>query len=143
MTRSLRTAPQSVRQPRQPRAGISFGGVDGANNGLLTRMTSLEIAAATSSTNDSLVNAGVRGKILDTGWEWDANLSNRRRIRTTKHLRLLCCAASYTAALEPSYRTARSRLRAWRRTPSRAAYPLDIFEANDPSQVNALTGGID
>ncbi len=67
---------------------IPFGGVDGAFNGLRTRMVALGNRRSDSSTNDSLVNAGLKGKILDTGWEWDTNFSTGRKDQDTKHLRL-------------------------------------------------------
>src|SRR5262249_38015211 len=59
--------------------GTSSGGVDGALPNFLTRMTALGTRRSEVSTQDSLTNAGLKGKISDTGWEWDLNLGYGRK----------------------------------------------------------------
>ena len=59
--------------------GIDFGGVSGENPNMLMRMEALGTRRSEVSTDDTLVNAGFRGKVLDTGWEWDANFAFGRK----------------------------------------------------------------
>ncbi len=58
--------------------GIDFGGLTTGNPNFLLRMSSLGDRRSDVISDSTVVNTGVRGKILDSGWTYDANASYSR-----------------------------------------------------------------
>jgi outer membrane receptor protein involved in Fe transport len=127
-----------------PGNGITFGGVGGENPGFLTRLTALGNRRSDTSTNDSLVNAGFKGKVLDTGWEWDTNFSFGRKDQD-QNISGYLLKSQLTNALGPSFfDPASGRVVCGTPGPGgtiiSGCTPLNIFNPTDPSQVEALQG---
>jgi outer membrane receptor protein involved in Fe transport len=80
-----------------------FGGIAGENPNFLLRMSSLGNRESETTSDSKIFNGGVRGKIGDTGWEWDLNLTSSRldQLATTSGYLL---KAALGPALGPSYR---------------------------------------
>jgi len=58
--------------------GTDFGGLSGVNPNFLLRLSALGDRRSEAVSDSKIVNAGVKGKLGDTGWEWDANVSYSR-----------------------------------------------------------------
>ena len=121
--------------------GTNFGGVDGINPNMRTRLEALGNRKSDVSTNDSLVNAGLRGKIADTGWEWDFNAGMGRKDQDQSTDGYLL-KPQLALALGPSFfdtttNTVRCGTQA---APIAGCTPIDIFNVQDPAQIAALEG---
>jgi len=58
--------------------GIDFGGISGVNPNFRLRMSSLGTRHSDTDSDSKVFNGGVRGKLGETGWEWDLNLTTSR-----------------------------------------------------------------
>ncbi len=110
-------------------------------------MVALGNRRSDSSTNDSLVNAGFKGKIFDTGWEWDTNFSSGRKDQDTEHLGLPAPQPVHQRARAIVHRCGRRGLQCGTQgqggRPTQiipGCTPLNIFNPTDPSQIAALAG---
>ncbi len=54
--------------------GIDFGGISGANPNLRLRLESVGPRHSRVVSNSTVFNTGLRGEVLDTGWQWDLNV---------------------------------------------------------------------
>ncbi|MDE2251953.1 MAG: TonB-dependent receptor [Gammaproteobacteria bacterium] len=58
--------------------GIDFGGISGANPDFTLRTVAFGDRKSDTVSDSKIVNGGVKGKLADTGWNWDLNLSYSR-----------------------------------------------------------------
>jgi outer membrane receptor protein involved in Fe transport len=58
--------------------GIDFGGISGANPNFLLRMSSLGNRRSDVTSDSKILNAGLRGGLFNTGWNWDLNVTSAR-----------------------------------------------------------------
>ena len=118
--------------------GFDFGGIDGTNQQLQTRLEALGTRHSSVTTQDALANAGLKGKLLDTGWEWDANTSYGRKDQDTNTSGYLL-KNSLQQALGPSFKDTDGVVKCG--TPGNVisgCTPIDIFNVQDPAQIAAL-----
>lgn len=54
--------------------GIDFGGIAGDNPNLRLRLESVGPRHSRVVSNSTVFNSGLRGELLDTGWQWDLNV---------------------------------------------------------------------
>lgn len=53
--------------------GIDFGGISGVNPNALFRLEALGTRHSNVGTDQAVANAGLRGELFNTGWQWDLN----------------------------------------------------------------------
>ena len=58
--------------------GIDFGGISGANPDFTLRTVAFGDRKSDTVSDSKIVNFGVKGKLAETGWNWDLNLSYSR-----------------------------------------------------------------
>jgi iron complex outermembrane receptor protein len=118
--------------------GTAFGGIDGTNPNLLSRLEALGTRHNSVSTQDAMANAGLKGKVGQSGWEWDANVSYGRKDQGTNTSGYLL-KNSLQQALGPSFRDSDGTIKCG--TPGNViagCTPIDIFNVQDPAQIAAL-----
>ncbi|HVY82047.1 MAG TPA: TonB-dependent receptor [Steroidobacteraceae bacterium] len=124
--------------------GTSFGGVEGNFPNFQSRLESLGTRRSNVTTQDALVNGGLKGKILDTGWEWDANFSYGHKDQLQDITGYLL-KDKLAQAVGPSFIDASGVARCG--TPATATSPevvipgctpIDLFNLSDPTQIAAL-----
>src|SRR5262249_32180999 len=117
--------------------GTSFGGVEGAFPNLQSRLLSLGTRSSDVSTNDALVNAGLKGKIADSGWEWDLNVGYGRKDQDSNITGYLL-KPQLQQALGPSFIDAGGAHCGAPGAVIAGCTPIDIFDLSDPAQIAAL-----
>ncbi|HLQ12955.1 MAG TPA: TonB-dependent receptor [Steroidobacteraceae bacterium] len=58
--------------------GIDFGGDNTGNGNFRLRLSSLGTRHSQTTSDSKLLTTGIKGKLFDTGWQWDANMSYGR-----------------------------------------------------------------
>lgn len=58
--------------------GIDFGGLSGVNPNFLVRLTALGNRESDTVSDSKIFNGGVKGKLFNTGWDWDLNATESR-----------------------------------------------------------------
>ena len=120
--------------------GIDFGGGTGANPDYDLRMTSLGDRFSDTTSSSVISNVGLKGSILDTGWNADGNLSYNRldQIADTSGYVL---SAQFQNAVGPSFiNSAGTPTCGTPAAPIAGCIPANIFNLGSPSQVAALNG---
>jgi outer membrane receptor protein involved in Fe transport len=119
--------------------GINFGGVNGVNPNVRVRMLALGTRHSDVSTQDSLANAGLRGKIGSTGWEWDTNFGFGRKDQE-QNISGYLLSSSMKNALGPSFIDGTGPHCGTPGNVISGCTPLNIFNPTAPSQVTAMQG---
>jgi iron complex outermembrane receptor protein len=118
--------------------GTSFGGVEGNFPNLQTRLVSLGNRRSNVTTQDALVNGGLKGKILDTGWEWDANLQYGHKDQL-QDISGYLLKDKLAQAVGPSFIDVDGVAKCGTPTEVIAGCtPINIFNVTDPAQIAAL-----
>jgi iron complex outermembrane recepter protein len=117
--------------------GIAFGGVDGANPNVRVRMEALGTRRSDVSTADALVNAGFRGKVMDTGWEWDTNFAFGRK-EQEQNIAGYLLSSQLKNAVGPSFIDGTGPHCGTPGNVISGCIPFNIFNPTDPSQIEAL-----
>jgi outer membrane receptor protein involved in Fe transport len=119
--------------------GTDFGGVEGLNPNMQTRLVALGNRFSSVSTQDAMANVGLKGKIGDTGWEWDANVSYAHKDQD-QDIGGYLLKNALTQAVGPSFfDPASGTVKCG--TPTQViagCTPIDIFNLTDPAQIAAL-----
>jgi hypothetical protein len=118
--------------------GYDFGGVSGANPAFRMRMEALGTRRSDVSTNDSLVNAGLRGKLFETDWEWDTNFAFGHK-EQEQNIDGYLLKSQLENALGPSFIDATGPHCGTPGAVISGCIPVNIFNPTDPSQVQALS----
>ncbi|MEJ1960220.1 MAG: TonB-dependent receptor [Gammaproteobacteria bacterium] len=118
--------------------GFDFGGVSGDNQAMRMRMVALGTRSSDTSTNDAMVNAGFKGKVFDTGWEWDTNFGFGRKDQD-QNISGYLLKSQLTNALGPSFIDATGPHCGVPNAVISGCVPVNIFNPTDPSQVEALS----
>jgi outer membrane receptor protein involved in Fe transport len=58
--------------------GIDFGGDNTGNGNFRLRLSTLGTRHSQTTSDSKLLTTGIKGKLFDTGWQWDANMSYGR-----------------------------------------------------------------
>ncbi len=131
--------------------GIDFGGLTSGNPNALWRLKGLGDRVFKADTTATMFNTGLKGKIGDTGWEWDANVGYSR-LDYTQAQGGYYIKSKFTAAVGPSFWADSSGNPVAAGTAGAIptcgvpgaivtnCTPLDIFNIFDPSQQAALQG---
>ena len=117
--------------------GTSFGGVEGDFPNLQTRLTALGNRFSQVSTQDAMANAGLKGKIGDTGWEWDTNFSYGHKDQG-QDIGGYLLKDKLTQAVGPSFIDATGAHCGTPGAVISGCTPIDIFNLSDPAQIAAL-----
>jgi outer membrane receptor protein involved in Fe transport len=118
--------------------GIDFGGGSGDNPGYFLRMTALGNRFSNNVSNSVISNFGVKGSILDTGWNFDGNLSYNRLDQVSDTTGYVLSSA-FTNAVGPSFiNSAGTPTCGTPATPIANCTPANVFNLSAPSQVAAL-----
>jgi outer membrane receptor protein involved in Fe transport len=119
--------------------GIDFGGVGGKNPNLLNRFVSLGNRHSSVTTQDALANAGLKGKIADTGWEWDANIGYSHKDQD-QDIGGYLLKDKFTQALGPSFLDTDGVVKCGTDASNiiSGCTPINVFNLTDPAQIAAL-----
>jgi outer membrane receptor protein involved in Fe transport len=117
--------------------GTNFGGVEGDFPNFQSRLVSLGTRRSDTGTNDALVNAGLKGKILDTGWEWDTNFSFSRKDQDS-NIDGYLLKPSLAQALGPSFIDGTGAHCGAPGAVITGCTPINMFNTEDPAQVALL-----
>jgi outer membrane receptor protein involved in Fe transport len=119
--------------------GIAFGGIDGANPNAQWRMKGLGTRSNKVTTTSDQITVGVKGRIMDSSWEWDlsGNYAGIGQNTTTGGYLL---SSKLQTAFGPSFFDAASNSVVCG-TPGNiisGCIPINIFDINSASQADAL-----
>jgi outer membrane receptor protein involved in Fe transport len=118
--------------------GIAFGGGDGVNPDAEWRMQGLGTRHNSVDTTTYQATLGVRGAIMDSGWDWDANAAYSR-IDQDNSVDGYLLSSKLQGALGPSFDAGGGNIVCG--TPGNIVpncIPVNIFDANSPAQAAAL-----
>ncbi|MBV6424614.1 MAG: Vitamin B12 transporter BtuB [Steroidobacteraceae bacterium] len=117
--------------------GTDFGGIDGTNPNLRTRLESLGNRRSEVTTDQVFANAGFRGS-FGNSWEWEANAGLGRMGQGT-NIDGYLLKDKLAQALGPSFEDAGGVIRCGAPGAVIAGCtPIDIFNVQDPAQIAAL-----
>lgn len=116
--------------------GTDFGGVDGLNPNMLTRLESLGNRFSKVSTDQVFANGGFRGS-FGNSWEWEANAGFGRMGQQTNISGYLL-KDKLAQALGPSYIDADGAHCGTPGAPIAGCTPINMFNIEDPAQIAAL-----
>ncbi|HEX6834159.1 MAG TPA: TonB-dependent receptor plug domain-containing protein, partial [Rudaea sp.] len=105
--------------------GQAFG-TDGASNNLLLRLSSIGNRGNKIATTTELGNAGLKGQIGDSSWNWDAHVSYGKlttEIQQLNFLNISAIADDFTCTTAPG---------------AGSCTPIDIFNQSDPNTIAAF-----
>ena len=123
--------------------GIDFGGgaaVGEANSDYDLRMSSLGNRLSNNVSASVISNFGLKGSILDTGWNYDGNVSYNRLDQYSDNYGYLL-SAQLQNAVGPSFiNSAGVPTCGTPTSPISGCIPANIFNLSAPSQVAALNG---
>ncbi|NJO12769.1 MAG: TonB-dependent receptor [Gammaproteobacteria bacterium] len=118
--------------------GIDFGGGAGVNEQAVWRLAQIGTRNSEVSTDAMLANVGLRGSIMDSGWEWDA-YAGAGRMKQDTNINGYILKQALINALGPSFLDANGTPRCG--APGAVisgCTPLNIFNLSDPDQLAAL-----
>jgi outer membrane receptor protein involved in Fe transport len=120
--------------------GIDFGGIEGVNPNALWRMQSLGTRHNSIDTTTYQVAMGVKGPIMDSGWDWDLS-GGYSRIDQDNSVDGYLVSSKLQNAFGPSFFDAGSG-QVVCGTPGNiisGCVPINIFDINNPNQLDALS----
>jgi outer membrane receptor protein involved in Fe transport len=118
--------------------GYDFGGVDGLNPNFLTRLEALGNRRSEVNTDAILANAGVRGDIGSTSWQWDAGVQ-LGRMSQDQNISGYLLKPQLQNAVGPSHVDPSGALRCGPDgAPIAGCTPINLFNLSDPAQIAAL-----
>lgn len=118
--------------------GIDFGGLSGDNPNFLLRLSALGNRESDTVSDSKVFNGGLKGKLFNTGWEWDMNVTQSRLDqRATISGYLL--KAGVQPALGPSFYAADGTPTCGTPTePISGCVPVNFFNLESDEQIAAL-----
>ena len=121
--------------------GYDFGGFNSPNPNLRVRLESLGNRFSSSTSDSKSVTLGARGKLGETGWQWDANLSYAR-LDQNQHVSGYFYIPGLQNAVGPSfYQDPVNKTGPTCGTPAApiaGCIPLNLFNVQDPAQIASL-----
>ena len=121
--------------------GIDFGGLTTGNPAALWRLSGLTDRVAVANTDSTILNGGLKGKLADTGWNWDLSVSYSRLDQIQKqggyYLKNKFANAVGPSFIDPTSGTPTCGTLA---APIGDCTPLNIFNIFAPGQQEVLTG---
>jgi iron complex outermembrane recepter protein len=119
--------------------GIDLGGISGVNPNFTERFVALGDRRSDTSIDSAVFNGGAKGKILDTGWNWDLNLSYSR-LDQHSSVSGYFFADKLQNAVGPSFLDASGTPQCGTSilTQISGCIPLNLFNPTSPSQLAAL-----
>ncbi|MFO1468803.1 MAG: TonB-dependent receptor [Steroidobacteraceae bacterium] len=120
--------------------GIDFGGISAVNPDFMLRMRALGDRRSEAVSDSKIINAGVKGKLADTGWEWDVNLSYSRLDQLQTVFGYLL-KSKLTNAFGPSFIDPATGIATCGTAlaPISGCTPVNIFNLTAPGQADALS----
>lgn len=119
--------------------GNDFGGVDGLNPNLLNRLSALGNRESEVNTDAILANAGFRGDIGSSSWQWDAGVQ-LGRMSQDQNISGYLLKPQLQNALGPSFPISPGVFGCGTSADTAIAgcTPINIFNLSDPAQIAAL-----
>jgi outer membrane receptor protein involved in Fe transport len=119
--------------------GYDFGGVDGLNPNFLTRLEALGNRESEVNTDSILANAGVRGDIGSTSWQWDAGVQ-LGRMSQDQNITGYLLKPQLQNAVGPTYEISPGVYGCGTSaaTAISGCTPINIFNLSDPAQIASL-----
>jgi outer membrane receptor protein involved in Fe transport len=118
--------------------GYSLGGASGVNPNATWRMLALGNRQNEVASYQGQINLGARGPILDSGWNYDLTVGYGRMDQETTTDGYLF-STRLRDALGPSFNNAGTPTCGTVSAPIANCIPLNIFNLEDPAQVDALS----
>jgi len=119
--------------------GIDFGGIDGINPNVTSRFEELGTRRSEVSTDDLLATLGAKGRIFDTGWNWDTYIGYGRKAQD-QNIEGYLLKPNLADAVGPSFIDATGPRCGVPGDIVPNCTPINIFNIQDPAQVAALEG---
>ncbi|MFO1399594.1 MAG: TonB-dependent receptor [Steroidobacteraceae bacterium] len=121
--------------------GIDFGGLETTNPNYRTRFLGLGTRHSSADTDTKMFNAGLRGSLFNTGWDWDANLSYNR-LDQAQRVEGYVYFPALQNAVGPSFQDGAG---VWHCGTDAAheiagCTPINFFNQDDPATIAALNG---
>lgn len=118
--------------------GVSFGGVDGLNPNLTSRLEALGNRTSQVDTDSILANAGFKGNFGGSSWQWDAGVQ-LGRMNQDQNISGYLLKPQLQNALGPSYEISPGVFGCGTTaSPIAGCTPINIFNLSDPAQIAAL-----
>jgi iron complex outermembrane receptor protein len=119
--------------------GFAFGGVEGTNPNLQTRLESLGSRRSEAETESTIGNLGLRGKFGASSWEWDAG-AQLGHMGQDINISGYLLGPQLAQALGPSFLDAATGqvTCGTASAPIAGCTPINIFNIEDPAQIAAL-----
>jgi outer membrane receptor protein involved in Fe transport len=117
---------------------VAFGGISGKNPNMQTRALTIGTRHSSVTTQDALANAGLKGKIADSGWEWDLNVGYSHKDQD-QDISGYLLKDKLTQALGPSFKDTDNVVKCG--TPGNiipGCTPINIFNLDDPATIASL-----
>lgn len=121
-----------------PGEGLSFGGVEGDFPNTQVRLEALGNRKSEVESDSTLANAGLRGKIGSSSWQWDANVQ-LGRLAQQSNISGYLLGPQLAQAVGPSFDAGGGNIVCG--TPGNiiaGCTPINIFNLEDPAQIAAL-----
>lgn len=121
-----------------PGQGLAFGGVEGTNPNMQSRLEALGNRRSDAETDSTIANLGLRGDIGESSWQWDAGAQigrSSQQISISGYL----LGPQLSQALGPSFDAGGGNIVCG--TPGNViagCTPINIFNVEDPVQIAAL-----
>jgi outer membrane receptor protein involved in Fe transport len=118
--------------------GLNFGGLTSGNPNFLLRMSSLGNRRSDTVSDSKIINGGLKGKLFDTGWDWDLNLSYSRldQLATVSGYLL---KSKLSGALGPSFMSGGVPTCGVPGAPISGCIPVNFFNPTTADQVAAIS----
>ncbi len=118
--------------------GFDFGGVEGLNPNMQSRLEALGNRRSEAQTDSTIANIGLRGDIAGSSWQWDAG-AQVGRMGQTVNISGYLLGPQLAQALGPSFDAGGGNIVCG--TPGNiiaGCTPINIFNVEDPAQIAAL-----
>lgn len=117
--------------------GIDFGGLTTGNPNARFRMEALGPRRTSFSTDRRVANAGLKGDLFSTGWQWDANVGYARADQNSRSEGYLFQPA-LSVAFGPSFMDGGRPTCGTPAAPISGCTPVNLFNLTAPGQADAL-----
>jgi iron complex outermembrane receptor protein len=118
--------------------GLAFGGVEGLNPNMQTRLEALGSRRSEAETESTIGNLGLRGQFGSSSWQWDAG-AQLGHMGQNVNISGYLLGPQLAQALGPSFDAGGGNIVCG--TPGNViagCTPINIFNVEDPAQIQAL-----
>jgi outer membrane receptor protein involved in Fe transport len=117
--------------------GLDFGGNNLPNPNFRLRLESLGTRFSQTTSDSKAATAGLKGKLFNTGWDWDANMSYAR-LDQDQRVNGYLYFPQLQSAVGPSFVDGTGAHCGTAAAPIAGCTPINIFNAQDPATIASL-----